>query len=193
MSDINPQWRLLALTESFGPVGMGWYSEVVDRTVLTTENGEMVVFVTVQIRYSTQDATSWSQPVEGTGGAKIAAMEKNGLHVSTEAFKMAETDAIGKACAKLGIAADIYLGQMDTKYAMEQEKPDPKKEGIYKELTERLYQFDEYDECKAWVFNAVNIKYVEDSLGKGSKLMQQFSKVCSTYLASLNPMNQDKK
>ena len=27
-SDINPMWRIKKLTEVFGPVGFGWYTEV---------------------------------------------------------------------------------------------------------------------------------------------------------------------
>ena len=31
MSDINPMWRIKALTEQFGVCGFGWYIEEVER------------------------------------------------------------------------------------------------------------------------------------------------------------------
>ena len=126
MSDINPQWRLLALTELFGPCGQGWYTEVVNVATEQGADGTVVASVMVNLYWRTKAEkgwNEWSKPVLGVGGSMLVAKEKNGMHTSDEAFKMAETDAISVACKKLGIAGDIYLGQMDTKYAREPEAP----------------------------------------------------------------------
>ena len=42
-SDINPMFRIQKLTEVFGPVGFGWYTEVTRKWTETSENGEMLI------------------------------------------------------------------------------------------------------------------------------------------------------
>ena len=37
MTDINPMFRIKALTEQFGPVGFGWYYEITNKWL---ENGK---------------------------------------------------------------------------------------------------------------------------------------------------------
>ena len=44
MSDINPMWRIKALTEEFGPCGIGWYYTV-DQQWLEQSGTETVAFV----------------------------------------------------------------------------------------------------------------------------------------------------
>ena len=93
-SDINPMWRIKALTEEFGPCGIGWYYTV-DKQWLEPCGNEAVAFVNISL-YVKKDG-EWSMPIFGNGGSKIIAQERNGSFVSDEAFKMAVTDAIGVA------------------------------------------------------------------------------------------------
>lgn len=37
MTDINPMWRIKRLTEIFGPVGVGWWHEVVEKKIVDDE------------------------------------------------------------------------------------------------------------------------------------------------------------
>ena len=129
-SDINPQWRIEALTEVFGLCGVGWYFEVLGTTfvdVPATE--EKMVYVTVAI-YVKEDSGEWSKPVIGVGGDFVIIRDKNGLHGNDEAMQMAVTDGLGKAAKCLGIASDIYRGKYDSKYgwrdakAKEQQTPE---------------------------------------------------------------------
>lgn len=115
-SDINPQWRIEALTEVFGLCGVGWYFEVLGTTfvdVPATE--ERMVYVTVAI-YVKEDTGEWSKPVIGVGGDFVIIRDKNGVHGNDEAMQMAVTDGLGKAAKCLGIASDIYRGKYDSKY-----------------------------------------------------------------------------
>lgn len=114
MTDINPMWRIKVLTEQFGPCGIGWYYTV-DRQWVETIGNEAVAFVNISL-YIKCDG-EWSKPIFGTGGSKLATMEKSGLYVSDEAFKMATTDAISVSCKQLGLAADIYWSGDRTKYS----------------------------------------------------------------------------
>ena len=113
MTDINPMWRIKSLTEQFGACGIGWYYEVTEKDYRTI-NTEVVVTVDINL-YIKVDG-EWSKPIYGTGGSKMASMEKNGLYVNDEAVKMATTDAISVAAKSLGMAADVYWNNDNTKY-----------------------------------------------------------------------------
>lgn len=122
-TDINSMWRIKALTEQFGPCGEGWYLEMKDRWA--EEHGdEVAVFVIVNLYYKING--TWSAPVTGVGGNKVVRKEKGGSYVSDEAYKMAETDAIGSACKKLGMGADVYWKEDRTKYSSPEPKEEPK-------------------------------------------------------------------
>lgn len=110
-TDIDPMWRLEALTEMFGPIGEGWYYDVI-RLWLEQAGEEVCSFAEIKLYYKLNNG-DWSKPVYGIGGNR---MIKSG-HVSDECFKMATTDAIGVACKSLGIGADVYYGKFeDSKY-----------------------------------------------------------------------------
>lgn len=121
-TDINPQWRIEALTEVFGLCGVGWYYEImaIDYQDVVQATGERMVYVTVGIHVKQEDGT-WSAPVIGIGGDFTIIKDKNGIHGNDEAFQMALTDAIGKAAKCLGIANDIYRGKYDSKYGWRDE------------------------------------------------------------------------
>ncbi|MCX7772948.1 MAG: hypothetical protein N2376_07545, partial [Clostridia bacterium] len=44
-TDINPMWRLKALTEQFGPCGVGWKYTITDKRLQQYESGEVAAFV----------------------------------------------------------------------------------------------------------------------------------------------------
>ena len=120
-SDINPQWRIEALTEVFGLCGVGWYYEIMAIDYQDVQaTGEKMVYVTVGIHVKQEDGT-WSAPIIGIGGDFTIIKDKNGIHGNDEAFQMALTDAIGKAAKCVGIANDIYRGKYDSKYGWRDE------------------------------------------------------------------------
>ena len=126
--DINPMWRIKALTEVFGPAGFGWYTEVVRTWTEASESSEMAVFVDINL-YVKKDG-EWSKPIFGNGGNKLIANEKkyeNGQQVyipylDDDAYKKAYTDAISVAAKALGVGADVYFEKDKGKYAS-QAKP----------------------------------------------------------------------
>ena len=120
--DINPQWRYKALTEAFGPCGIGWKFDVVRKWTEQGANGEVLAFVDVLFYYRYEG--EWAGPIHGTGGSTLVAEEKGRLVSSDEAFKMALTDALSVATKMIGVAAAVYLGQFDGKYAAEDEPVD---------------------------------------------------------------------
>lgn len=113
MTDINPMYRIKALTEEFGPVGFGWYYEISNKWLETGADGVIAAFVDVNlyVKYNGE----WSKPIQGTGGSTFVAKESKGLYTDDEAYKKALTDAISIACKSLGMCADIYYSK-DAKY-----------------------------------------------------------------------------
>lgn len=137
-TDVNPQWRRLALTELFGPVGMGWKTEITQEWTFPpgyadagrwgdgkseSPPHEVACFVKMRLYYRLPDG-QWSEPIEGQGGSKLVTVHGEGQNrytkLSDEGWKMATTDAFSVCCAQLGIAADVYMGRMDTKYQRDQ-------------------------------------------------------------------------
>lgn len=122
-TNINPMWRIKAMTEAFGPCGSGWKYEIVEKSIVPAANDEVVAFVDINLYVKVDGA--WSDPIPGTGGSMLVAKEKSGLYTSDECYKMALTDAISVACKALGLAADVYWDSDTTKYDSppEREKP----------------------------------------------------------------------
>lgn len=142
-SDINPQWRIEALTEVFGLCGVGWYYEIQDVTfvdVPATE--EKMVYLTVGIKVK-DESGEWSSPVVGVGGDFVIIRDKNGVHGNDEALQMALTDALGKAAKCLGIASDIYRGKYDSKYGWRDEREKERQAAMQKNQ-------EKLDEMENW-------------------------------------------
>jgi len=119
MTDIKPMWRIEKLTEVFGPVGLGWYTEILKEEIIDGANGEKIsqVDINLYVNYRKpleKDVDIWSKGIFGTGGSSFIAKEKSGFYTSDECFKMAYTDALSVACRSLGMGADVYWG--DSKY-----------------------------------------------------------------------------
>lgn len=138
MTDINPMWRIKTLTEQFGMVGIGWYYEVKEKWLDTV--GEVrfikpeaaadanVITANIIIDLFVKVDGEWSKPIQGIGGSKFVANERNGLYASDECWKMALTDAISVACKALGMGADVYWDKDRTKYSENPEPANPKKD-----------------------------------------------------------------
>ena len=123
MSDINPVWRIKAMTECFGPCGIGWKYEVTKQWQ-EPYGQEVKAFCNINLYIKVDGA--WSDPIPGTGGATLVEVNSKGyLYVNDEGHKMALTDAMSVAMRSLGVAADVYFskdkdGQFDTKYDQQQ-------------------------------------------------------------------------
>ena len=123
-TDINPMWRIKALTEQFGPCGDGWGYTIDRLWIEEGAKGEKCAFAMISLWYKREDGTR-SDPVIDIGGNMMVANEKNGLYTSDECYKMALTDAISVACKALGFGADVYWSADRTKYTPQQETQKP--------------------------------------------------------------------
>lgn len=121
-TDINPMWRIKALTEKFGPCGFGWKYVITDKRLEQGANGAIAAFLDIDLFVKADGV--WSDAIPGTGGSAFVAKENNGPYTSDECFKMALTDAISVACKALGFGADVYWEADRSKY----DKPESKQE-----------------------------------------------------------------
>lgn len=124
MTDINPMWRIMTLTEKFGICGIGWKYTIEKETIIEGANGEKAAFVSINLYIKEGD--NWSAAIPGSGGSMFVTNEKTGLYVSDECFKMALTDALSVACKALGIGADVYWNTNSTKYTKTENDTDNK-------------------------------------------------------------------
>lgn len=114
MSNINTMWRIKKLTEMFGIVGEGWKLVTISEDKVEGTAGEVVVITKIHLFVKING--KWSEPIEGSGGAKFIARETGGLYTDDEAYKKAYSDAISSACKLIGIGADVYFAQDTNKY-----------------------------------------------------------------------------
>lgn len=118
-SDINPQWKIEAMTEKYGMCGIGWKFEIVDiRTTCMQDDGRILLFM--QVNLFIKDGENWSAPIPGYGGDMIVKKNKNGIEPNDEAYKMCLTDALGNALKYVGVAASVYRGFYETKHEKRQ-------------------------------------------------------------------------
>lgn len=110
-SDINPQWRLMAMTQAFGTVGHGWTYRIVRTWSEPSPSGAVMCFSEVAVK--TKVDGQWGEEFFGIGGSEIVEKNKNGLAHNDEGYKKATTDALGVAFKAVGVAADIYFGNYD--------------------------------------------------------------------------------
>lgn len=114
-TDINPMWRIKALTEQFGPCGIGWYYTIEEKWLDKQETGEIITNILINLYVKIGD--EWSKPIQGVGGSMQVSKESKGMYISDESYKMALTDAISVACKALGVGADVYWQSDRTKYS----------------------------------------------------------------------------
>lgn len=115
-TDINPMWRIKALTETFGPCGFGWRYVIKGQRTMEAPDGFIKAFVDIDLYVRDPETGEWSDPIPGIGGNDFYKIEDKGSYANDECFKSALTDAISVACKALGVGADVYWSSDTTKY-----------------------------------------------------------------------------
>lgn len=112
-TDINPQWRYEAMTETFGLVGIGWKYEIQNLWTEPGARNETLAFAQIAVYIRDPETKNWSEPIIGIGGSKLINNFSTGLKSNDEGYKMAVTDAFSTSLKMIGVAADIYAGRWD--------------------------------------------------------------------------------
>lgn len=114
LSTINNEWRIMKLTEIFGPVGIGWYFEITKEEFVPLPEGLDTIACFVEIALYVRDGDNWSQPIVGTGGATLLSQTSSGPFINPDCRKSAISDALSVITKYIGIGADVYLNENDT-------------------------------------------------------------------------------
>ena len=108
---ISAAYQIMAATEQFGPIGIGW----------GYISGDPIIVDTLMV----MPVTLWHGDRANTFGPMMGCEEwkdKNG-RVDSDAPKKATTDAITKLLSQLGFNADVFLGKFDdNKYVQQMER-----------------------------------------------------------------------
>jgi hypothetical protein len=124
---IDPTWRMLAMTQEYGPVAEGWQYKITDLSYQQVADQMMVVVeVGVQVKVN----KNWSTSVPGVGTAMLVRKTGKGPYVDDDALKKALSDALSVCFKAFGVGADVYMGLFDgDKYQrVDQPKEKEKKE-----------------------------------------------------------------
>jgi len=110
LTTIDPQWQIMRMTETFGPIGWGWKHE--NKFVYT----DKLVFAEVTIYWRDEDTINPTKTLTNSFGpiSSVQSLFKTNGKLDDEAPKKAMTDAMTKAFSHLGLCADVFMGKFDS-------------------------------------------------------------------------------
>jgi hypothetical protein len=142
-TDINPQWRMEAMTAAFGPCGLGWKYTIDEVWNEPGPGGCVFAFAKVNVYYREDYESPWSEAVPGVGGNQLVKIQKKGPFPEDEAYKMAITDALSVAMKAIGVGADIYAGMWDGSRYNDPEPPiEVEVEDTSEEVEARIEEYE---------------------------------------------------
>ena len=135
ITSIDPMYQIQCMTETFGPVGLGWKYNV------KYTYQDSLVFAEVSIHYCVHDNWFEYGPV-----CSVQNLFKKNGNLDDEAPKKAMTDAMTKAFSHLGMSADVFLGMFENnKYVEDLKKEFSQKQNSVVQTTEPAYMDDTVD------------------------------------------------
>jgi hypothetical protein len=118
---INAHSQVMAATEQFGPMGLGWGYEPTYEEIFGMLRCQLKMWAIIDGQRSEfySEGGCAIEPVAGTDARSI---RKAGM-ANSDIFKNATTDALTKGLSVLGFNADVFLGLWDdNKYVQEQKR-----------------------------------------------------------------------
>lgn len=181
MSDINPMWRIKAMTQTFGPVGFGW-KYTIDRQWTEQYGDEVKCYCNVSL-YVKNAEGQWSDAIPGTGGSAEVSVERSGLYVNDEAYKMALTDALSVAMKSLGVGASVYFGKdadYGTKYEPHRggvtQQPQVNLQSLLAQAKAESANVKNREEMAQWWAKYHSLQQIPEMLETAKQLGQKFPK-----------------
>ena len=108
----KPYWLIERMTETFGPVGIGWGIVVKSERFERMSDTDVLHVAVVSVWYVRDGVRS--ETFDQMGGTKAAYMTSKGtLTVDEDAGKKSVTDGMVKCMSMIGFCADIFSGMWD--------------------------------------------------------------------------------
>lgn len=127
----KPYWLIERMTDTFGPVGIGWGVIVKSERFERMSDTDVLHVAVVSVWYVRDGVRS--DTFDQMGGTKAAYMTSSGkLMIDDDAGKKSVTDGMVKCMSMIGLCADIFSGRWDDdkyvewaaqQYAPESPKP----------------------------------------------------------------------
>lgn len=175
MTDIKPQWRYKAMAKQFGVCGVGWKYTITREWTEQGSDSQILCFVNVDLFIKIDK--EWSEAIPGTGGSMLVTKESKGLHSSDEGYKMALTDALSVAMGRIGVAAEIYMGNWTgSKYKDTPLEPKPQLERNWIEEIKLCDNMGELKAVFAEGYKATSVKEKADIKMEYDKKKVQFER-----------------
>ncbi len=121
---IDPIWRCKRLTEVLGPCGIGWGFDVVDDKIVGSE--QPIHYVRISFWYRWGEETG---RFDSFGCTPVLMKRRDGFMPDEEFAKKSLTDALMTAAVRIGMSADVYLGEFDGDKYSQGEGPAPRRNG----------------------------------------------------------------
>ena len=120
---INAHSQVMAATEQFGPMGLGWGYEPTYQEIFGMLRCQLKMWAIIDGQRSEFYAEGGCA-IEPAGGTDARSIRKAAM-ANSDIFKKATTDALTKGLSVLGFNADVFLGLWDdNKYVQEQKRQD---------------------------------------------------------------------
>lgn len=118
---INAHSQVMAATEQFGPMGLGWGYEPTYEEIFGMLRCQLKMWAIIDGQRSEfySEGGCAIEPVAGDDARSI----RKAAMANSDIFKKATTDALTKGLSVLGFNADVFLGLWDdNKYVQEQQR-----------------------------------------------------------------------
>ncbi len=176
---ISASYQILAATEQFGPIGIGWGYTTGDPIIV-----DKLVMVPV---------TLWHGDRANSYGPMLGCEEwqdKNG-RLDSDAPKKAVTDGLTKLLSQLGFNADVFLGKFDDqKYVAQMEREFAEPEAPEPNLTESDgLMLDAIAACKT----TDDLAAWSAKHGESAGLSDNVRRIRAAYRARLDVINNPQK
>ena len=118
---INAHSQVMAATEQFGPMGLGWGYEPTYEEIFGMLRCQLKMWAIIDGQRS-EFYSEGGCAIEPVAGDDARSIRKAGM-ANSDIFKKATTDALTKGLSVLGFNADVFLGLWDdNKYVQEQKR-----------------------------------------------------------------------
>lgn len=118
---INAHSQVMAATEQFGPMGLGWGYEPTYEEIFGMLRCQLKMWAIIDGQRS-EFYSEGGCAIEPVAGDDARSIRKAGM-ANSDIFKKATTDALTKGLSVLGFNADVFLGLWDdNKYVQEQQR-----------------------------------------------------------------------